>query len=63
MPENSHGHTQNQHCRFCPYSVGCQGPLSIVGTALAVGLVSVMPSLPPGQGATRVDPIDALRAE
>lgn len=45
------------------FDVGRQDPISIIGPALLVGLVSILASLPPGRRATRVDPIDALRAE
>lgn len=51
------------HLEEMLFGVGHRDPVSILGTAALVGAVSLLASLPPGRRATRVDPIEALRAE
>lgn len=45
------------------FGVGRQDPVSLLGTAALVGAASILASLAPGRRATRVDPIEVLRAE
>jgi predicted permease len=42
------------------YGVGTADPLTFVGTALSVGLVTLIASVIPARRATAVDPVDAL---
>jgi putative ABC transport system permease protein len=45
------------------YGIRAADPLTLAGTSLALVIVAVVASLVPARRATRVDPIEALRAE
>jgi putative ABC transport system permease protein len=45
------------------FEVGRRDPVSLVGIAFLVAVVSLLASVAPGRRATRVPPVEALRAE